>query len=198
MKINLSATRATASVAITAAILATWCVSAVLLDQSLVTVQKSAHLMRFGAANGELFANHEEWRLLTSQFLHVHFPHMLFNAIGVFMIGLSIEKACGWRTLLAVYLIGGTLGQLASVVSYPDLISSGASQALMALCGAALVLKIPAQSRVIALCIVVVQVMLDLYAAGTIKTGHGAGFVAGLVVAIVLSAFIRRSNRTDA
>lgn len=152
-------------------------------------------LMIYGAANGGSLDNNEWWRIVTSQFLHVHFPHMLFNAGCIAIIGASIERLYGWWRTALVFLIGGCVGQIASVVYYPELVSSGASQGLMALCGAALVMKVERAPKLIALAIVTIQIALDIYAAHTIKAGHGFGFIGGLLVG--LAFFFRRKSQAN-
>ncbi|MFZ6775991.1 rhomboid family intramembrane serine protease [Undibacterium sp. Ji83W] len=96
-----------------------WTISALYFWQSLFASQKSLRLPQLGAATGALFVTHEWWRLLVSQFLHVHFLHMLFNAMSILIIASSLERTRGWLALLSIYLIGGMAGQLASVWSYP-------------------------------------------------------------------------------
>jgi rhomboid protease GluP len=181
--------RSPLSFCIALAILATWCASAVYLDQSILAVQKSRWLIQVGAVNGDLLSDGEWWRLLTSQFLHVHFLHMIFNAVFVFLIGGCIERRYQWRVLGLVYVVGGTIGQIVSVLSYPALVSSGASQALMALCGASVILLSQPRSRMILLVVIAIQVALDIYAAWTIKYGHCAGFGAGLFIGLVVFFF---------
>ncbi|MFZ6775999.1 rhomboid family intramembrane serine protease [Undibacterium sp. Ji83W] len=121
-------------------ILTGWTISALYFGQALFASQKSLRLPQLGAATGELFVTHEWWRLLVSQFLHVHFLHMLFNAMSILIIASSLERTRGWLALLSIYLIGGMAGQLASVWSYPALVTDGASQALMALCASTFIL----------------------------------------------------------
>ncbi|MFZ6735692.1 rhomboid family intramembrane serine protease [Undibacterium sp. Ji42W] len=170
-------------------ILAGWIGSALYFEQSFFASQKSLRLPQVGAVTGELFVTHEWWRLLVSQFLHVHFLHMLFNASSLFIIASSLERTRGWLVLLAIYLIGGTTGQIASVWYYPELVSDGASQALMALCAGTLVLQ--ARSKVIwfAGLVVALQVALDVHAIAGIKAGHLYGFAAGLLVSLL---FVQR------
>ncbi len=188
-------TRAPATYLLAAAIILTWSAAAVYFGQSILATQKSAQLLKIGAVNGDLFGAHEYWRLLASQFLHVHFPHMLFNALCILVVGSAVERAFHWRGLTTVYLIGGTAGQIASVASYPTVVSSGASQALMALCAAAL-LVVGSSVRWIALLVIAIQIALDVYVAGAIKMGHSVGFGAGLLVAfgIMLAARLRSSH----
>ena len=143
-------------------------------------------LMTLGAANGQSLSGGAWWRIVSSQFLHVHFLHMLFNAGCVAVIGALIERQHGWWRIAVVYFFGGSMGQLASVIAYPQLVSSGASQALMALCGAALVMIRNHRARVFVLVIIAIQAALDVYAAHEIKAGHGFGFLGGLLMGSVL------------
>jgi membrane associated rhomboid family serine protease len=174
--------RIPASSSIALAILVAWCLSAAFVGQSIFATQRSLWLPQLGGATGELFANHEWWRLLASQFLHVHLLHMVFNVMCIFLVGGLIELLYGWRVLLLIYFVGGTTGQTASVLSYPTLVSDGASQALMALCGAGVLLLPRPSARLVAISIVAIQVALDLHAAGTIKAGHCFGFGAGFLI----------------
>jgi len=171
-----------ASLTIALAILVAWSLSASFFSQSIIATQRSLWLPQLGGATGELFANHEWWRLVVSQFLHVHFLHMLFNVMCIILVGGFIERSYGWRVLLLIYFVGGTAGQIASVLSFPTLVSDGSSQALMALCGAGVLLLSRPSFRLITISIIAVQVGLDLHAAGTIKAGHGFGFGAGFLI----------------
>jgi rhomboid protease GluP len=171
------------------AIILAWFLSALALDQPFFAPQKSSLLMTVGAVNGELLDSGEWWRIVTSQFLHVHFLHMLFNAGCIVVIGAFIEQRCGWWRVGLVYVIGGSVGQIASVVFYPEFVSSGASQALMALCGAGLVTLTECRSRLFVLAVVAIQAALDIYVAHKIKAGHGFGFLGGLLVGLALLFF---------
>jgi len=166
------------------AVLASWCAAALALQQPLWHVQKSASLLHVGAVNGELLRSGEWWRIASSQFLHVHFLHMLFNAACLAIVGSALERRLGAAAFALVFAAGGSLGQLASVLAYPQLVSSGASQALMALCGAALIAGVSPRARRFAAAVAIVQLALDVYVAHTVKAGHAAGFVAGLVLAL--------------
>ncbi|CAH2409617.1 membrane hypothetical protein [Mesorhizobium escarrei] len=103
-----------------------WVVVATSLGQPQ---QSSQDLVGFGAIKGEDFSVAQTWRLLASQWLHVKFLHMLFNALVIASVGQAAEARFGWRAALAVGLIGGTLAQLVTVYTLPNAFISGASQA---------------------------------------------------------------------
>jgi rhomboid protease GluP len=174
-------------------IIVSWIAVAITLDQSVLAVQHSRQLLKFGAANGALLQAGEWWRVLVSQFLHVHAPHMLFNALAVLAVGALLESGAGRWSLAIVYFVGGCIGQIASIAFYPILVSSGASEALMALCGAALLMCRSRIAYMIVTPILMVQLALDLLASGTIKAGHGWGFAAGIILGGAAVLVFRRN-----
>lgn len=175
-----------------ALIAGSWLAVAIALDQSIFAVQPSRKLLQFGALNGDLLGAGEWWRVPVSQFLHVHGPHMFFNAVAVLLVGAVAERGMGRGWLATVYLVGGSAGQLASVIVYPALVSSGASQALMALCGATVIACRNRAAYLLVIPVLAVQTALDLRAAGTIKAGHGWGFAAGVLMGVVAVLVSRR------
>lgn len=164
-------------------------------DQSLVAVQRSRSLLDLGAINGALLTLPDSWRLVASQFLHVQFPHMLFNALCVALLGGVIERQWSWRAMLVLYFVGGTIGQLASVLATPHLVSSGASQALMAVCAGILVAPVARHWKIAAAIVLVFQAGLDYYVAQSIKAGHLWGFLAGLLLAALFASFRTEGQR---
>lgn len=193
MSLTLAPRSAGLSWLLFASITGSWVLVAIALDQSVLAAQHSRQLLQVGAVNGALLQAGEWWRLVVSQFLHVHAPHMLFNALAVLLVGALIERAADGWWLAAIYLVGGCIGQYASVVFYPVLVSSGASQALMGLCGAALFICRNRISYLIVVSILVVQLALDMRAAGTVKAGHGWGFAAGIFLGAV-AVLVSRSK----
>ena len=52
------------------------------------------------------------WRLITYQFLHSGFNHILFNMLGLFFLGPSLESQWGSKKFLTFYLSCGVAGGL--------------------------------------------------------------------------------------
>lgn len=168
-----------------------WFIVASAYHLSPFAVQNSALLIRAGALNGELLRSGEWWRIITSQFLHVHFPHLAFNMLALLLLGALLEQEIGSWRLLLVYLMSGVIGQIAGVWATPALVSSGASQAVMGLAGGAFIQLLRKPQRkillmTIALVIVFIQASLDLASSGSIKAGHLAGFCAGAAITYAL------------
>jgi rhomboid protease GluP len=114
------------SLCLAASIVVAWFAAAYFLGQSPLASQRSGLLLELGAVNGGVLETQQWWRLVTSQFLHVHLLHMLFNALCIWIVGGFIEQASGaWRAWV-IYFVGGCLGQAASVMGYPTLVTLGA------------------------------------------------------------------------
>jgi rhomboid protease GluP len=165
-------------------ILAYWIFVAFHSSQSLFETQHSRLLLSYGAVNGQLLDQGGYWRLIISQFTHVKFFHMIGNLAFIFLIGTYIERRFGLLVLLLVYFVGGAVGQYASVLFNPDLVSSGASQALCSLSGFSLVQlfkdwRTSKIAVVVVLLFISIQCGLDLYFAERLKEGHTFGFLAG-------------------
>lgn len=83
----------------------------------------STTLLRFGAVDGATLRAGGWWRLLTSQFLHVEPAHLLFNVVGLLVLGGMLEREFGHWRFAILYFGAGTVGQLASVLFASTLIS---------------------------------------------------------------------------
>lgn len=178
------------SLMICVTILGAWVISAFYHDLSIFETQKSRLLITFGAANGESLLAGDYWKLITSQFVHVRFPHMLFNVAVIYCIGAALEEKYGPSIFLLAYFLSGTVGQYASVTSYPLLVTSGASQALCGIVGSFLVLTLFTEHKkkfalYLALVFVLVQIFLDVYFSGKIKAGHYMGFLSGVLFGLI-------------
>ncbi|MFN7390821.1 rhomboid family intramembrane serine protease [Brevundimonas sp.] len=167
-----------------ASILLVWVIVAVSLGQPLWQQQHSRDLTAHGAFLGETLTIGDSWKLMASQWLHVKFPHMLFNVAVIGVVGAGLTRHLSVLLVLSVGLIGGAVGQFTAAVLQPEAYISGASQAYLALCGAGLLI-LPRRSVgfVATLLGVLVSVGLDLFVSdhAGIKPGHLASFVVGLI-----------------
>lgn len=99
-------------------------------------------LVAFGGISRDLVASSGDWsRLLTAMFLHVDPKHLLFNAYALFIGGSLLEGRIGRWHFLALYLLSGIGGALASIALNPaNVVSVGASGAISGLFGGVMVL----------------------------------------------------------
>ena len=63
--------------------------------------------------------NFQVWQLITYQFLHGGFSHILFNMIGLWMFGIEIEHIWGSRKFLYFYLLCGLIAGLFNLFLTP-------------------------------------------------------------------------------
>lgn len=143
-------------------------------------------LGRWGGVRYADVAHGEVWRLLTAQLVHVKWPHMLYNAGCLLMVGGLIERQIGFVRTLAIWAFAGGGATLISpiLVAYPYNVGSGASQAVLAFVGCASVLVIRGRLKgrlafaAIGLALLP-ALTLDLVFAGYPKPGHVLALVAG-------------------
>ena len=194
------------------------------------TTRTDAHqralLMGWGALAGGL-ASPDAWltalqdgrvlRLVTALFLHADWAHLLGNLVFLLIFGLPAERALGpWR-LLALFLLGGAVANLAAAIAIgtPDRLIIGASGAVSALIGAYLALFPGAKLGVVvplglflqfvkvpAALLIGVWALLQLVftfigpAFGAVAwSAHLAGFAFGGVFALIAKAGIARRMR---
>jgi len=70
------------------------------------------------------------WTLVTYMFLHAGIGHILFNMLSLFFFGPRLEARLGGRTFIALYLVSGLTGAVASAVLSPAAAVVGASGAI--------------------------------------------------------------------
>ncbi len=84
-------------------------VAAFLLQHTVIPHDFEArylNLSAFGISHGFV------WQLLTFQFLHGGFGHILFNCLTLYMFGRAVESALGITRYLLLYLSSGIFGGL--------------------------------------------------------------------------------------
>lgn len=91
-------------------------VVALLLDFWAASVEFGKFTIREGIGGVQV------WRLITFQFLHGDFGHLLFNSIAIYFFGAFVEQQLRSRAFLVFYLLCGVAGALgyAALVSVSD------------------------------------------------------------------------------
>ncbi len=91
--------------------------------------------------SGENLTQGRVWTLVTSIFLHGNSVHLALNSIALFFFGRALEDQLSPRTFLIIFFIGGIVGNLFVLFTYPmSQIVIGASGAVFAIMGTAIIL----------------------------------------------------------
>ena len=92
-------------------------------------------LVRWGANFGPRTTNGEWWRLVTAMFVNAGLLQLLINTIGLWQVGLMLERLVGHFSFAAAYLAAGVLANLVSLWMAPVVVSGGASGAVLGVYG---------------------------------------------------------------
>jgi len=69
-------------------------------------------VFQFSAMRADLVMKGQVWRLITAQYLHWSFGHILMNMLGLHFLGRALERGWGSKRFFFIYLIAGTLGMV--------------------------------------------------------------------------------------
>ncbi len=147
----------------------------------------------------------EYYRLFTCMFLHFGVQHLLYNMLLLIFVGDMMEKAVGKVRYLIIYLGGGVLGNLLSMVvaiqTGDYAVSAGASGAIFAVVGALVCLAVRNRDRISKeetrrlILMAILSLIEGFTQTGTDAYAHLGGFFGGLVICLILDiAQIRSQN----
>jgi len=153
--------------------------------------------LRFGGNFALASLGPEPWRLITSVFLHGGLMHLGFNAYGMFVLGLLVERLYGSRRLWLIFFVSGVVGSVVSAsMGEAARMSVGASGGIFGVFGAALVgmLRLRGQMpeawrRQILVNMVLVlglNLALGFSLTGVDNAAHLGGLVGGLGTSVLL------------
>lgn len=155
-------------------------------------------MLGLGQYGGELHgvAEGEYWRLLTASFLHSGLLHIALNMYALYLFGPFIEHALGRWRFIVTYL---TVAVASSVFVYwleaPNVQTIGASGAVFAFFGMALILLVRAKQNVTGLLVLLGINAVFSLGAQVSWQGHLGGFVTGCLLGVVF-AYGPRERRT--
>ena len=92
-------------------------------------------LYRFGGAHHGAIADGENWRFITSIFLHAGWEHLLGNLVVIYHFGRGLEPLFGGGWLIALFVYTGLGGSILSGLFSHTSMSIGASGGALGLCG---------------------------------------------------------------
>lgn len=153
-----------------------------------------------GAYEPAILAGKQWYRLFSSGFMHADPIHLIFNALALFLGGLYLEMLIGRAWLLTVFFISLLSGSLASlVINEPEIVSVGASGAIMGMLGTALMVtfKMPygheQTSAQVNLLYWLVPALLPIFSDGSGEKIDYAGHLGGAIAGILLGIFILKT-----
>ena len=160
------------------------------------TSQDAWHVLEYGAAyTPYIIQNGEVYRLFTSMFLHFGIEHLLNNMLVLFVLGSRLEQAIGKIKFLLIYLIGGVLGNVISLLielrTQDFAVSAGASGAVFAVMGAMIYIVIRNKGWLgdLSMRQILVMAAFSLYfgfaSTGVDNTAHVGGMVSGFFLAVI-------------
>jgi membrane associated rhomboid family serine protease len=142
-------------------------------------------------SGGELIR--QPWSVFTSIFLHEGLFHVLGNMFWLWIFGTIVGDLIGDQRVLPIYLMGGLAGGLmyflsAQFLPFVGLHALGASAAIMAFGGAALILSPDYPTSIFQIKIkyvVLIMVLLDLVSvSGMENTGGHAAHLGGFIFGV--------------
>lgn len=161
-------------------------------------------LINWGGDLRELTLSGQQWRLLTSIFLHAGIFHLLLNMYALIYIGKEIETQFGNKRYLFTYLATGILASITSIYFNDNLVSVGASGAIFGMYGLLLSMflnkqiDIPQESRKSFLTSVISFVGYNLLYGftkeGIDNAAHIGGLLSGFFIGGVYFLFIKNSK----
>jgi rhomboid protease GluP len=139
-------------------------------------------------------------RLITSQFVHAGFAHIASNMYAVVFMGLFLAPVMRNWGLIGAYLVCGLGGAIASAVFHPEVVSVGASGAIMGLAGILLALFLFGDWRLMSaprgiVTNVILSVVLTLGQGFVIAEVDNAAHIGGLVTGFVLGVALHYVGR---
>jgi len=174
--------------------IATVCISfyvAYQISGSVLGKSRITELANLGGLTVEGLKSLEIWRLVSSQLIHVHQKHMIYNVLSILFLGIIIERAVGSKYMLIIWLFAGSIGTLFSTQFTPPPwnVGTGASQAAFGLAGFGLFLIFSKIQRgyifLFAIAFALIPALyLDFKSVGYPKAGHSLSFVIGFGLAI--------------
>jgi membrane associated rhomboid family serine protease len=176
---------------------------------------------RYGVIPREIVDGQDLFTLLTSMFMHGGWMHIIGNMLFLWVFGDNVEDAFGHLGYLVFYLLTGLVASAAHIMLNPasDIPSVGASGAISGILGAYVVFFGGNAIRVLIgyfVTVVPAWLMIGFWAVqqfvatygslamteqtdgGVAYAAHAGGFLAGLIVAIVLRGTIGRPEQRPA
>lgn len=153
-------------------------------------------ILQYGQVNELVIYYGQYYQLFTSMFVHANIAHIAGNMLFLLIFGLRGEEMFSLPEYLSIYFLGGLTGNLLSLLLLPlDTTSVGASGAIFAMFGAAIIYARRSYSRSIIGALIYALFLLFLSSGpGVNNFAHIGGLITGLLIGYVLAT--RRKPET--
>jgi len=155
---------------------------------------KASVIDRFGGLSHQVLQSDEYYRFLTSMFLHIS-----SNMLALLIVGPAVEVMLGRSRFLALYLIAGLGGSVASYLFTPaGTVGAGASGAIFGVMGAYVVLahrRRQPMGPVVAL--IVINLVIGFADPAIDWRDHIGGLVVGVALALAYDYGLRLRQRSQ-
>lgn len=150
-------------------------------------------LLKYGAKYSPWIVRGDWWRLVMPMFLHIGMTHLLLNSVVLYFLGIQLEGVFGPLRYLAIYLLSGLAGNIASF-AFSDAISAGASTALFGLFGAAVALgklypgnfSMQSMARRFSM-LILFNLIFGVFSSSIDLAGHIGGMIGGYTLTYILA-----------
>ncbi|SEA10427.1 rhomboid family intramembrane serine protease [Microbulbifer marinus] len=142
------------------------------------------------------WAQGEYWRLWTPALVHFSLPHALFNALGIWILGRSVEARAGTLPFAVLVLVSAAVSNLTQFYWSPQIVFGGMSGVVYALVGGVFVLRrrqpgwrdvpsgiVPLAIAWLLLC--ATGLITLIFGVGVANAAHIGGFVCGVVLTLI-------------
>ncbi len=158
-------------------------------------------LYTLGALVAENVKQGEWWRLLSANFLHFGWLHLISNMLALLFIGSIVELSIGVERYLIVYFLSGAgsmlaFALLADYIGQVQVVLMGASAAIMGTIGTMLVTSwqawlrhktyLNAKRLRTVIFVIVLQFILDNIIPSVSFYSHLFGFTIGFLISLIL------------
>jgi membrane associated rhomboid family serine protease len=155
-----------------------------------------------GALSRRAIQDGEYWRLITSGFLHGGLAHLLFNMLGLYILGTILEPAIGTPRFAVIYFVSLLTGSFGALLQEDIGATVGASGAVFGLLGATAVVMWNRGISIMESGLgfwIILNLVISFFPGLNISWGgHIGGLVGGALCALVLVELRQRTRIPEA
>jgi rhomboid protease GluP len=152
-------------------------------------------IVQYGQVNSLVIYSGYYYQLFTSMFVHANIAHIAGNMLFLLIFGLRGEEMFSLPEYLSIYFLGGITGNLLSLLLPSDTISVGASGAIFAMFGAAIIYARRSFRQSIIGALIYALFLLFLSSGPSVNNfAHIGGLLTGLLIGYALAT--RRKPET--